>query len=351
MVILMRKFLRYILAVCLALPLLTGCVNVRTKIAYTIYPLGYLLQRLGGDQIDSVSIQQDSATIVQKAKISDSYEEILSDAAVLFHIGELEPYMEVHSSVISKTGAELVDLSVMNAVYDFRRYTPVTAGDEVAFVESDYYKGEPFSNIDLTVKDLNIWIDPIAMLSTAGNIRDWLIERYPEQKDIFTKNYSALENDLVNMDAQYQKLSTSMFKNGNRIAFVSMTPSFGNWQKTYGIEVYPIVLSRYGVLPNEKQLEIIKNRIVSDGVKYIVYEPNMGSEMIALFNELQEELGLIRVDLSNLSSLSASEVRAGKDYLSIMYENLSVLQTMEEKRAAAAQVTEEAAAEETGEEE
>jgi ABC-type Zn uptake system ZnuABC Zn-binding protein ZnuA len=100
------------------------------------------------------------------------------------------------------------------------------------------------------------------------------------------------------------------------------------------------VISKYGVLPNEKQLELIKSRILADGVKYIVYEPNMPQDMVELFNELEEELSLTRVELSNLSSLTDLEISEGKDYLSLMYENLSVLDTMKTDRVSAQSVDE-----------
>jgi ABC-type Zn uptake system ZnuABC Zn-binding protein ZnuA len=116
-----------------------------------------------------------------------------------------------------------------------------------------------------------------------------------------------------------------------------MTASFGNWQKTYGFQVYPVILSKYGVLPNAKQLELIEERIRTDGVKYIVYEPNMTDDMVTLFNRIEDDLGLRRVELSNLSSLTGSE--SGKDYLSIMYENLNALETMTEDRTASEEST------------
>ena len=141
-------------------------------------------------------------------------------------------------------------------------------------------------------------------------------------------NLEKLEADLINLDAQYQNLATSLLNNRQEIRFVSMTASFGNWQKTYGFQVYPVILSRYGVLPDEKQLEIIKSRIIQDDVRYIVYEPNMTDDMIELFDQLESELLLTRVELSNLSSLTESELAEGKEYLSLMYENLSVLETM-----------------------
>ena len=46
--------------------------------------------------------------------------------------------------------------------------------------------------------------------------------------------------------AQIVKNEIRSMKNQKSIRFVSMTASFGNWQKTYGFQVYPIILSKYG---------------------------------------------------------------------------------------------------------
>ena len=54
----------------------------------------------------------------------------------------------------------------------------------------------------------------------------------------------------------------------------------------------------------------------------------MSEEMTALFTQLEEELGLKRVTLYNISSLTSSQVESGKDYMSLMYENLTILQNM-----------------------
>ena len=107
-----------------------------------------------------------------------------------------------------------------------------------------------------------------------------------------------------------------------------MSASFGNWQKAYGFQIYPVCLSKYGALPSETELEIIKQRIIDDGVKYIAYEPNMTEEMTVLFNQLEDELKLTRVNLNNISSLTPSQLANNKDYLSLMYENLNVLENM-----------------------
>ena len=81
-------------------------------------------------------------------------------------------------------------------------------------------------------------------------------------------------------------------------------------------------------LLHNEQLEVIKNRIRSDEVKFIAYEPNMPEKMQELCTQLEEELGLKRITLRNISSLTNSEIESGKDYLSLMYENLSVLESI-----------------------
>ena len=308
---------------------------IRSQVAYTVYPVGFLLQRLAGDTITAKSIQSDE--IVQRAQLREDYKEILSDSQIFMHIGQLEPYLTVYSSEINQLANEQLDLSTLNAVYDFQRYTQVVADGEITYVESPYYRGEEFQMIDTDIQDLYLWTDPIAMLSMAKDIRDWLIATYPDEKSNYEVNFTRLETDLINLDAQYQALATANEKNDKVIRFVSMTASFGNWQKTYGFQVYPVILSKYGVLPNTKQLELIEERIRTDGVKYIVYEPNMTDDMVSLFNRIEDDLGLRRVELSNLSSLTGSE--SGKDYLSIMYENLNALETMTEDRTASEEST------------
>ncbi len=343
----MKKALIKILSMMMLVTMLSGCAPERTVIAYTVYPIGFLAQRLTGGAVDSRSIQ--SNTIVQRAQIAEDHRSILSNAVVFLHIGQLEPYYSIYSSDISSLVLNEIDLSVLNAVYDFRRYTEVNTDDESTFVESPYYRGSEFDLVDTDSKDLYLWMDPIAMLSMAKDLRQFLVTTYPDDAAIINSNFEDLENDLINLDAQYQALSTANKVNQKSIRFVTMTASFGNWQKTYGFQVYPIILSKYGVLPNEKQLALIEQRIKEDDVHYIVYEENMTDDMIELFNRVQEDLNLTRVELNNLSSLTKEASDAGKDYLSIMYENLAVLETMAEASAQPAEPQEEVIDAETAE--
>ena len=323
----MKKIITMAMSALLCITLLCGCTAVRSGIAYTIYPIGYLIERLAGTTVDIRSVQ-DESSLIQRAVLKSDALDYLNTCEVFFHIGTLEPYLSVYGKKIEESGCEDQDLSALNAVYQFKRYTQVISDGNISYIEGPYYRGSEFDLIDTDTLDLCLWNDPIAMLSMSKSIFAWLKKAYPEDAEKYSANLDRLETDLINLDAQYQALATSLVTNNQEIRFVSMTASFGNWQKTYGFQVYPVILSKYGVLPNAEQLDIIKARILADGVRYIVYEPNMTDDMIALFDELESELSLTRVELSNLSSLTKAEEEAGKDYLSVMYENLNVLETM-----------------------
>lgn len=313
--------LKYIL-ISFCLLLLSGCEEKKPAIATTVYPVQYLVERIGGDDVTSKNISSNS--LIQRAQIKANFKTILKDADVLFYIGGLEPYMDLYVDDIRNTGVDMYDLATKSAIYKFERYTSTTINGVTTGLEEPYYEGEEFKDLDTYDADPMLWMDPVAMTSMASDIRDYLVQKYPEYKEIFGENYDAVELDLARLDADFQAIPDGHMN----ISFVSMTPSFGNWQKSYGIKVYPISLSRYGALPTSDQLAAIKKRIKNDHVRYIAIEQNLPEDMEKLQNELIDELALIPIHLNNLSSMTSADEKSGKDYLTIMYDNLKTLESI-----------------------
>lgn len=320
------RFIKKIASLLLISLLLVGCSNTKHYVSYTIYPIGYLLNRIGGNKITSTTIQTNN--IAQLANVVDGYKDILNDSMVLFHVGNLEPYMDIYDEDIKETEVPVIDLSTLNALYEYKRYTPVIVDGKLNYVEGEYYDDDIFKEINTYDLDPFIWLSPIGMYSMAKDVNEYLSGNYFEQSDYFNQNFEKLGDELIALDAAYNALSTQLVKQNKTIKFVSMTGSFGCWQKDYGFQVYPLCLSKYGALPSNEQLQFIKQKIKDDGVEYIAYEPNMSNEMANLFTQVEEELGLKRVTLHNISSLTQSQMETGKDYMTLMYENLSILQNM-----------------------
>ena len=321
------KILRKLLTVLAVLLMLTGCGSTKKYTAYTIYPIGYLLNRIGSNRIEQISIQNKS--MVQIANLLPNYDEILSDSLVLFHIGNLEPYMDLYKEEIGAlVDLSAGDLSILNCLYEYKRYTPVIVDGKVSYVEGPYYESDMFDEIDTYDLDPFIWLSPSGMYCMAKDVYDYLSSNYVEQSAYFTENYNLVADELIALDASYQALANRLVKENKSIKFVSMTGSFGCWQKDFGFQVYPVCLSKYGAVPSSAQLEVIKNRIKNDRVQYIAYEQNLPEDMQQVFLQLEEELGLKRITLHNISSLTSAQSESGKDYMSLMYENLSVLESI-----------------------
>ena len=311
-----------LISIFLFVSLLSGCRPSSPKVAVTSYPVEYLVKKIGGDYVSVTNISSDS--LIQRATIKDDYEAVLDASDVLFYIGGLEPYMELYLDDIRSARIKMIDLSSISALNQFKRYTSINLDGKLVTAETPWYEGDIFKNIDMYDKDPILWIDPISMSSMGSSICSYLSDKYPEYAKIFNQNFDSLMNDLARIDADYQSIKDE----GLKISFVSVTPSFGNWQKSYGIKVYPICLSKYGAMPTSAQLKAMKDRIQQDGVRYIVKEPNLPEDMLKLHDQLVSELGLISVSLSNISALSEEEKKNGVDYRSLMYENLKVLEEM-----------------------
>lgn len=314
----MKKITLLIVSAFLILSSLTGCKLSVLNVGVTTYPIQYLVNRIAQDKVNV--IQYSVGPTMTRAQIIPDYKEKLETTDVLFYFGKLEPYFSVYLTEFQDSKTQLIDLTSNAGVYRFQRYTVTDVANTQLTIEEPYYASNLFDNVNVYDTDPMLWLDPITMISMAGTIKDWLIEKFPEEKNLFTSNYEVLKQELARLDADYQELWKQ------DIGFVSVTPSFGNWQKAYGIQVYPLILSRFGVLPSEDQLKIIKERIKADDIKIIVHEPNLTEDMEALYQSVKTELELQSIELHTLSFLSEKDIADNKNYMTIMFENLNTLE-------------------------
>lgn len=318
----MRKtFFLVFLSLIIGLGSLSGCKLSMLQIGVSTYPVEYLVRRIAKDKVNIVMLSEGS-TITRSTAVAE-FKTVLQNLDVFFQMGQLEPYISAHLEDIQKSNIKIVDLVGSSAVYAFKRYTNNIIGDQEITIITPYYDSSAFDSVNLYESDPYLWLDPITMTSMASTIKKWLVSAYPEEKAFFEANFADLEVELAKMDANYQALRKK------DLSFVSITPSFGNWQKAYGMKVYPVVLSRYGALPNAAQLAVIKAKIKEEGVQYIVKDPLMSEDMLVLYEALKTELGLDEIVLHSLAFLNEKDIESKRDYMTIMYDNLAVLKSID----------------------
>ena len=163
------------------------------------------------------------------------------------------------------------------------------------------------------------------MTSMANQVREYLVSVDPDSTEFYNNNFNDLKIELAYLDANFLAL-----RKENNLGFATMTPSYGIWQNNYNYSISPIILSKYGVIPTEQQLELIKVRLINDGVKYLIVEENLDKDVKDLADQLAEELELETVKISNLAYRTEKEANSGLDYIQIMNENLTVLESLKE---------------------
>ena len=313
LVVMRMKLVKMTLCLCLSLMMLCGCRATHDQVLVTCYPLQYLVEQIAQDRVSCVLLSEN--TLIQRAQIRDDYQELLAQSDALLYLGGLESYYEAYADEITDSRIEQVNLVDQLGNFPFLRYGE---NNET----QPWYAGDAFDDVDIYYSDPTLWMDAVTMCGMAACIRDYLSERYPAYAQEFADNYDALEIALSRLDARYQQLREK------QIRVAVMTPNFGHWQN-YGIQVYPVCLSRYGALPDDEQLSVIIETLREDGVQYMAIEENLPQDMIDLRLQIINELGLTPVPLNNISSLSDAQQRAGKNYLTLMQENLNVLLGLE----------------------
>lgn len=195
-------------------------------------------------------------------------------------------------------------------------------------VEKDYIKPMLGSNKNLKIIDASasieynnrieeMWLDPSNFLMTAQNIKigfeEYVTNQYLLQE--IEDNYNELKIKSSRLDAKTQL----MIQDADKKTIVVSNDLFKYLEK-YGLEV--ISLEGTDNL-KDKNLETAKSMIKDGSLKYIYTLKNeeINEDIQNLIKDTKVEL----LEFHTLSNLDDTEIRNGKDYMTIMDENIELL--------------------------
>ncbi|HEM6018011.1 TPA: zinc ABC transporter substrate-binding protein AdcA [Streptococcus suis] len=167
--------------------------------------------------------------------------------------------------------------------------------------------------------DPHVWLSPERAITLVETIRDGLIAQYPEKKAVFEENAAAYIEKLTALDAKYSEtLSVAKQK-----YFVTQHTAFAYLALDYGLKQISITGVSADEDPTPTRLAELTNYIKQYGVKYIYFEEN-ASKSVA--ETLAKETGVQLDVLNPLESLTDEDMKNGKDYISVMEDNLTALE-------------------------
>lgn len=181
--------------------------------------------------------------------------------------------------------------------------------------EGDHEHGHESHHHDY---DPHVWLSPKRAITVVENIRDGFVTAYPDKADTFKSNAAAYIEKLKKLDNEY----TDGLSNVKQKSFVTQHAAFGYLALDYGLNQIPITGISAEAEPSAKRLAQLSEYVKKYKVKYIYFEENASSKVA---KTLANEAGVKTEVLNPLESLTNKQIKAGKDYFSVMRKNLKAL--------------------------
>jgi zinc transport system substrate-binding protein len=281
----------------------SGCQNhsvnkqgVDVKIVTTFYPMYDFTKNIMGS---SKNVGMLIPAGVEPHDFEPSAKDIanITDAAVLIYNSD---YFETWIPQVKKN-IDLKQTEIINATQGIKLMESANESDE-----------------HQKTFDPHIWLSPRLAMKEVSNIRDGLIKKFPYKKALLNKNAQRYLKKLTKLDNDYQ----TAFKNTTHKKFITQHKAFSYLAKDYGLEQVAIA----GLSPEEEvspaRLAELKKICKKDDIRIIYFEETASSK---LAQTLAEEVEVETAVLNPLEGLTKAEQKEGKDYYSIMKENLKAL--------------------------
>ncbi len=176
--------------------------------------------------------------------------------------------------------------------------------------------GEGLGNM----KDPHVWLSPTFMKIMAEKIERVFTKADPKNEKYYIENLQKLLTNLTDLDREY----TQGLTNCEQRNIITSHSAFGYLASGYRLTQIAIAGLSPDAEPSPKQLADIATFAKANNVKYIFFESLTSPK---LSQTLATEINAKTLVLNPIEGLTKEETAQGKNYLSVMRENLAHLQT------------------------
>ena len=271
----------------------TGKLNV----VVAFYPLQYVVQQVGGDQVSVTNLTQPGVE-PHDLELTAKQVAAVGSADLVFY--ERGFQAAVDSAVDTQTPRQVLDGASIVPL----RTTPGFSGEAAA--------------PDTSALDPHTWLDPQTMIKYASVVAQRLAQARPDAAADFQTRADALVKELTTLDSEFSTGLASC----QRTVFVTSHAAFGYLAQRYGLEQVGIAGLTPDAEPTPSRLAEVQKIAQQKGVTTIFSE-TLASP--ALADALAKDLGLKTDVLDPLEGVTSAS--RGTDYPSVMRSNLAALRT------------------------
>lgn len=166
--------------------------------------------------------------------------------------------------------------------------------------------------------DPHIWLDPLLAKRQVEIIRDAFLEKDPSNRKTYQANAAQYLRKLDQLDTEFRRELKACRANYSIVSH----DAFGYLTRRYGLNLTAISGLSPHEEPSAKRLAELTELAREKKVRYIFFE-TLASPKLA--QVIAKEVGAQTLVLNPIEGLSESEIAEGKNYLSLMRENLNNL--------------------------
>lgn len=306
---------------CLCITLI-GCgkkkeevVSDKIKVVTSNYPMYDFTKRIAGDTLEVVNLVPPGTEPHDWEPSVQDIAQLEEAKAFIYNGAGMEAWVEkVLESLNNKEllvveASQRVDLLKAEEHEEEHHHEHEHEHEHEGHEEYHHHHGE---------WDPHVWLSLRAAQVEMENIKNLLVEVNPEQKEVYEENYQKAIKEFQSLDEEY-KTALSSFK-GKEI--VVAHEAFAYLCRDYDLHQLGIEGVFADSEPSPAKMKEIIDFVKEHQVKVIFFE-TLASPKVA--EAIAKETGASTDMLNPLEGLTEEEIAAGKDYLSVMRENLESL--------------------------
>lgn len=274
-------------------------------IVATFYPLGEFSRMVGGDMADVT-------VIVSPGVEPHDYEPTPRD---LVAIGNADIFV-LNGAGMDPWAEDLVPTLRGKGI------AVVNASEAVALLATEGQEGERTGEDEhgYGAFDPHFWLDPVFAESIIGSIRGAVVGTDPAHSGTYEANAAAALSELAGLDGEYRTALSVCARD----EVIASHDAFAYLAKRYGFETHPIAGLSPEAEPSASRIAELTDLAKKEDIRYIFFETLVSPKVS---ETLAREIGAETLVFDPIEGLSPEDAASGKDYFSVMRENLANLST------------------------
>ena len=265
------------------------------EVTASFYPLYYFASEIGGENVRVYNITPAGAEPHDYEPTSRDIVRIEKSNLLILNGRALEPWSD----------------KIKNAL-EGKKVIVITAGDNIATQKIKEDGG--------ALQDPHVWLDPVLAKEEVRSILQGFVLADPKNAPAYESNSRMLQQSLDTLHKEYQEGLNDCKKRD----IVTSHAAFGYLAGEYHLRQISISGLSPDEEPSAKKLSELTDFVRKNNIQHIFFESLVSPK---LSETIAHEVGVSTLLLNPIEGLSDEEKLAGKNYFTLMRQNLTNLRT------------------------